>query len=434
MDPAYVSLIEIYRSTDGINYTIITAAAPTATSYTNSGLLNFQQYYYQIRYMLTPGSYSPFSNTLHTITQNNITVTSSVVNNWDNITIQYTTSSRATGYKIERSTDNVNFTQIAEIAPTNTYTDTSCNATSVDYYYRVKAVNGPFTGNSANSLIASKSPDLITFFTYKARVEADSPGNLYYDTPRATVDSYFLNTIAWARTTRTGSYTNGRFLFPAFAPSTLAKISRAYCLDPLSPSTVINFAQTTNALQPEQADFRAIQFYTSSARRMTSAASNFTNTSATGWGLGFWMYNGTPASRQCLFNKGGTASTPGTNGFRLQQETTRELRFEYNASTVTLGSSVIPINTWTHVFISVVGTNVYLHLNGYYVSTTALPVNADNISTSTVFVIGSRGEGTNGPYGGQLGHIVFLEESNVGAVGADSRVVDLYFAQLGAYS
>jgi titin len=68
------------------------------------------------------------------------------------------TGSNFTGTYIERSTDGVNFTQIAEVdAPATTYADTSVTATSALYYYRVRCFNN--IGLSAYSNVAHTSDD-----------------------------------------------------------------------------------------------------------------------------------------------------------------------------------------------------------------------------------------------------------------------------------
>jgi len=63
-------------------------------------------------------------------------------------------SSNETGFKIERSTDGVSFTQIATTA-TNiaTYTDSTGLAYATTYYYRVRATNS--VGDSAYTAVAS---------------------------------------------------------------------------------------------------------------------------------------------------------------------------------------------------------------------------------------------------------------------------------------
>ena len=64
------------------------------------------------------------------------------------------TSTNETGFKIERSVDGVNFTQIALIGANSTnYSDTIGLAASTKYYYRIRATNDG--GDSAYSSIAS---------------------------------------------------------------------------------------------------------------------------------------------------------------------------------------------------------------------------------------------------------------------------------------
>src|SRR5207248_9881305 len=86
-------------------------------------------------------------------------------------------------FKIERSTDNVNFTQIAlASANATTYTDSTVNPSTL-YYYRVSASN--IIGDSAYSATASATTPPIT-----------SPVDIYHfdeGAGTATVDSAGAN-------------------------------------------------------------------------------------------------------------------------------------------------------------------------------------------------------------------------------------------------
>src|SRR5581483_11457602 len=67
-------------------------------------------------------------------------------------------TSNTTGFKVERSTDGVNFTPVATVdAATTSYTDTGLSA-GTTYIYRVRAYND--AGNSGYSNTASASTPL----------------------------------------------------------------------------------------------------------------------------------------------------------------------------------------------------------------------------------------------------------------------------------
>src|SRR6185295_2915847 len=94
----------------------------------------------------TPGTpfvapQNPFNLTATT------TGTTTVTLNWNDF------SSSEDGFKVERSTDNVSFTQIGTAAPTQTSYNDSNLTSGIRYFYRVRGYNG--AGNSAYSNKAS---------------------------------------------------------------------------------------------------------------------------------------------------------------------------------------------------------------------------------------------------------------------------------------
>ncbi|OLD45965.1 MAG: hypothetical protein AUI48_10590 [Chloroflexi bacterium 13_1_40CM_2_68_14] len=151
--------VKVERSTDNVSFTQIAVAGATAVSYPDSGLSASATYYYRVRATNASGD-SPYSNTASATTQSppppptaptNLAATaasSSQINlSWTN------TSSTQTGVKIERSTDNVSFTQIAVAGATAvSYPDSGLSA-STTYYYQVRATNP--SGDSPYSNTAS---------------------------------------------------------------------------------------------------------------------------------------------------------------------------------------------------------------------------------------------------------------------------------------
>lgn len=147
---------EIERSTDGVNFTRIATVGVNVTQYSNSGLAAGTLYYYRVRAVNTSGNSAYATASGRTIdvppvapsglTANGIT-TSQIRLSWaDN-------SNNETGFKIERSSDGVNFTQIATVgAGVTSYSNTGLSA-GAGYWYRVRAYNGG--GDSGYSNTAS---------------------------------------------------------------------------------------------------------------------------------------------------------------------------------------------------------------------------------------------------------------------------------------
>ena len=102
---------------------------------------------------------SAYSNTAGATTQGTITVAAptnliATAASKTKIKLAWTdNSNNEQGFKIERSTDGVNFSQIATVgANVKAYTNTGLSKNK-KYYYRVRAYNG--TTNSAYSNVAS---------------------------------------------------------------------------------------------------------------------------------------------------------------------------------------------------------------------------------------------------------------------------------------
>ncbi|SDS43056.1 S8 family serine peptidase [Opitutus sp. GAS368] len=150
----------VERSTDNATFTQIASLAAGTTSYSDTGLTASTTYYYRVRAFNSAGN-SAYSNTASAATQSppptipaapsNLSATatsSSAINlTWTDNT------NNEDGFRVERSTDNTTFTQVASLAANSTsYSDTGL-AASTTYYYRVRAFNS--AGNSGYSNTAS---------------------------------------------------------------------------------------------------------------------------------------------------------------------------------------------------------------------------------------------------------------------------------------
>jgi hypothetical protein len=140
-----------------VNFTQIATAAVKQITYSNTGLLADSAYTYRVR-SYDGANNSGYSNTASATTLSPPAAPSNLVataaNSKGRINVTWTdNATNEGGFKIERSTDGVNFTQIAQL-PANTQSYSNGGLTKgVTYYYRVRAYEGP--NHSAYSNTAS---------------------------------------------------------------------------------------------------------------------------------------------------------------------------------------------------------------------------------------------------------------------------------------
>jgi hypothetical protein len=146
----------IERSTDGLNFTTVATVGPAMTSFTD---LNVAQgaYYYRVFSFNAVGSSKPSNVVTAEVHVPPAPVNLQVLNlfaqhveiSWD------PNSSDQNGFKVERSTDGVHFTQIAMVSRyTTSYVDARL---TVPVYYRVKA----FTGNGDDDGTVNGLPSAV---------------------------------------------------------------------------------------------------------------------------------------------------------------------------------------------------------------------------------------------------------------------------------
>lgn len=152
---------KVERSTDGITFTEIASSLPANTnSFSDNGLTSNTQYWYRVRCFLGPTN-SPYSNVADATTFVVLAAPTTLVATAASTTqINLTwvdNATNETGYKVERSTDGITFSEIAASLPANTstYTDNGLLSGTL-YFYRVRAFNGSI--NSPYSNIASAAP------------------------------------------------------------------------------------------------------------------------------------------------------------------------------------------------------------------------------------------------------------------------------------
>ncbi len=145
----------VERSVDGgTTFTeIATLNAGNANSYHDTGLSEGTDYQYRVRAVNSAGGFSDYTPSADAVTlpATPTALATAAVNGQINLT--WTDNSNGEdGYKVERSTNGVNFTEIADIGPDSaSYSDTNVtNGTS--YTYRVRAYDaGGFSAYSDTS-------------------------------------------------------------------------------------------------------------------------------------------------------------------------------------------------------------------------------------------------------------------------------------------
>jgi hypothetical protein len=143
--------IERCSGADCTDFVQIAQTGANQLSYINKGLAANTSYSYRVR-AYNSGGDSSYSNTASATTSNLVAAPSNLggTSTKDTINLQWTdNSNNETGFKIERSTNGVNFTLIFTAASNVTsYSNTGLTANTF-YHYRVRAYNG--VGDSANS-------------------------------------------------------------------------------------------------------------------------------------------------------------------------------------------------------------------------------------------------------------------------------------------
>jgi len=147
---------KLERSTDGVNFTQSNTLSKNAIKSSVTGLAPSATYQFRLRAYDGP-NHSAYSNVASATTTaapaapSNLTATAVSSNR-----INLTWTDHATnegGFKLERSTNGVNFSQVASLAAnTTSYANTGL-ASSTAYHYRVRAYEGP--NYSAFSNVAS---------------------------------------------------------------------------------------------------------------------------------------------------------------------------------------------------------------------------------------------------------------------------------------
>jgi fibronectin type 3 domain-containing protein len=159
-------------------------ATPTVNLYVNSGLSVGQTYSYRVRAYDAANNLSGYSNvasatTIDVTFPSTPTGLSAVTVSQSQINLSWTASTDdigIAGYKIERSQDGTNFTQIAQTTTTATnYPDTAL-AQGTLYYYRVRAYDAAGNNSAYSNTDSTSTFSALTFPTSSGLVTVSSNG------------------------------------------------------------------------------------------------------------------------------------------------------------------------------------------------------------------------------------------------------------------
>lgn len=148
----------VEQSTDGsTTWTVKATLDSNSTSYSDTGLNAGATYWYRIIASNNTGDSGP-SNTASATTllapPTAPTGLSATASSSTQINLNWSASSGATGYKIERSTDGNTWSQVAEVGAVTTYSNTGLTPATT-YYYRVSAFNTGGASTPSNSVSAT---------------------------------------------------------------------------------------------------------------------------------------------------------------------------------------------------------------------------------------------------------------------------------------
>jgi fibronectin type 3 domain-containing protein len=157
----------VLRSTDGIHFSVIaTIGSKTTTSFTDSTVASGHNYDYEVE-AYNGSIVSPASNSVAVTTP--LVAPTGVVATAQMGEVKLTWTDKdanATGYYIERSTNNSTFTTIATLSGESTasYTDSTV-ASGTTYYYRVQAFSAVASSAPTASVKVATPADGVTITT-----------------------------------------------------------------------------------------------------------------------------------------------------------------------------------------------------------------------------------------------------------------------------
>src|SRR6202158_2086721 len=147
--------VEIERSFNGIDFTLLTTVGRNQATYTDTGLLSSVKYFYRVRAVNQVGQSDP-SNIASATTHIGGPVLQ-VSDIFDSqVSLSWTSTAPADGrYTLARSADGSTFTLIATL-PSGTTTFTDTVASFGTYFYRVTAANSDNSDRADSNIISAK--------------------------------------------------------------------------------------------------------------------------------------------------------------------------------------------------------------------------------------------------------------------------------------
>lgn len=137
----------IERSANGVDFTGVYTAASTATSWANIGLAGAMRYFFRVRATSAAGRSTPSAIASAVNRPSPVTGAAVTVLSNSHLVLNWIETSGETGYRIERSTDNVSFTQIATLgANVPSYSVTGL-AAGTPYWFRISPTSATGDGN-----------------------------------------------------------------------------------------------------------------------------------------------------------------------------------------------------------------------------------------------------------------------------------------------
>jgi autotransporter-associated beta strand protein len=137
----------IESAENGVDFTSVSTAVSSATSWTHTGLAGAMRYFYRVRASDAAGRSIP--STIVNAVNRPSPVTKAAVTSLSNsqLVLNWIETSGETGYRIERSTDNVTFTQIATVAANVPSYTASGLSGGAQYWFRISPMSGSGDGN-----------------------------------------------------------------------------------------------------------------------------------------------------------------------------------------------------------------------------------------------------------------------------------------------
>jgi autotransporter-associated beta strand protein len=137
----------IERSENGVDFTSVFTAASTATSWTNTALPGARRYFYRVRAVSGSGQSAASAIVSEVNRPSPVKDPSIAPMSNSQLILNWSDTSGETGYRIERSTDNLTFTQIATVAANVPSYTAGGLSPGTPYWFRISPMSETGDGN-----------------------------------------------------------------------------------------------------------------------------------------------------------------------------------------------------------------------------------------------------------------------------------------------